>query len=110
MHRRPPPVHPCDPSGRSYNSDREVAEFKKRQQIRENSVEIRELETKLRQGYINQELAVQVNLCQKLFFLQNMGRTCCVQKLFRKIIRWQKIVTKTKCVCTYAVLNEFDSI
>ena len=25
---------------------------------------------------------VQVNLWQKLFFLQNMGRTCCVQKLF----------------------------
>ena len=25
---------------------------------------------------------VQVNLCQKLFFLQNMGKTCCVQKLF----------------------------
>ena len=25
---------------------------------------------------------VQVNLCQKLFFLQNMGSTCCVQKLF----------------------------
>ena len=25
---------------------------------------------------------VQVNLCQKLFFLQNMGRTCCVQKLY----------------------------
>ena len=25
--------------------------------------------------------SVQVNLCQKLFFLQNMGRTCCVQKL-----------------------------
>ena len=25
---------------------------------------------------------VQVNLCQKLFYLQNMGRTCCVQKLF----------------------------
>ena len=25
---------------------------------------------------------VQVNLCQKLFFLQNMGRTCCVQKFF----------------------------
>jgi hypothetical protein len=23
-----------------------------------------------------------VNLCQKLFFLQNKGRTCCVQKLF----------------------------
>ena len=25
---------------------------------------------------------LQVNLCQKLFFLHNMGRTCCVQKLF----------------------------
>ena len=25
---------------------------------------------------------VQVNFCQKLFFLQNMGRTCCIQKLF----------------------------
>ena len=25
---------------------------------------------------------VEVNLCQKLFFLQNMGRTCYVQKLF----------------------------
>ena len=25
---------------------------------------------------------VQVNLCQKLFFLHIMGRTCCVQKLF----------------------------
>ena len=27
-------------------------------------------------------IAVQANLCQKLFFLQNMRRTCCVQKLF----------------------------
>ena len=26
--------------------------------------------------------SIQVNLCQKFFFLQNMGRTCCVQKLF----------------------------
>ena len=25
---------------------------------------------------------VQVNLCQKLFFLQNMRRTCCVKKFF----------------------------
>ena len=25
---------------------------------------------------------VRVNLFQKLFFLQNMGRTCCIQKLF----------------------------
>ena len=24
---------------------------------------------------------IQVNLCQKLFFLQTMGRTCCVKKL-----------------------------
>ena len=32
----------------------------------------------------SQELGsrLQVNLCQKLFFLQNMGRTCCVQKFF----------------------------
>ena len=29
-----------------------------------------------------QEPELQVNLCQKLFFLENMGRTCCVQKLF----------------------------
>ena len=27
-------------------------------------------------------LAIQVNLCKKLFFFQNMGTTCCVQKLF----------------------------
>ena len=27
-------------------------------------------------------LFLQVNICQKLFFLQNMGRTCYVQKLF----------------------------
>ena len=27
-------------------------------------------------------LRLQVNLCQKLFYLQNMRRTCCVQKLF----------------------------
>ena len=26
--------------------------------------------------------SLKVNLCQKLFFLQNMGRTCCEQKLF----------------------------
>ena len=25
---------------------------------------------------------LEINLCQKLFFLQDMGRTCCVQKLF----------------------------
>ena len=29
-----------------------------------------------------QEPELQVNLCQKLFFLQNIGRTCCVQKLY----------------------------
>ena len=36
-------------------------------------------------GYINENETmelVQVNLCQKLFFGQNMGRTSCVQKLF----------------------------
>ena len=29
-----------------------------------------------------QKDSLQVNLCHKLFFLQNMGRTCCVQKVF----------------------------
>ena len=33
-------------------------------------------------GFFIKLLLVQVNLCQKLLFLQNMGRTCCVQKLF----------------------------
>jgi hypothetical protein len=28
------------------------------------------------------EIVLQVNICQKLFFLQNTGRTCCVEKLF----------------------------
>ena len=59
MHRKAPLSHPCDPSGRSFTSDREMAEFKKRQQLRESSVEIRELEAKLRQAYVNQELALQ---------------------------------------------------
>ena len=43
---------------------------------------------------------VQVNLCQKLFFLQNMGRTCCVQKLF-----W---MSETISVCTQHVLPRFE--
>ena len=30
----------------------------------------------------NLKKMIQVNLSQKLFFLQNVGRTCCVQKLF----------------------------
>lgn len=37
MHRKPPLTHPCDPSGRSFTSERELAEFKKRQQL-ENPV------------------------------------------------------------------------
>ena len=32
-------------------------------------------------GYRRSSAVLQVNLCQKLFFLQKMGRTCCVQKL-----------------------------
>ena len=32
--------------------------------------------------YWSNQKYVQVNLCQKLFFLQNMRRTCCVHKLF----------------------------
>ena len=59
MHRKEKPIHPCDPSGRAFHSDLEIAEFKKRQQLRENSVVIRELEAKLRQAYINKELAYQ---------------------------------------------------
>ena len=59
MHRRPPPVHPCDASGRAFHSDLEIAELKKRQQLRQNSVQIRELEAHLRQAYINKELAYQ---------------------------------------------------
>ena len=59
MHRKPSLTHPCDPSGRSFTSERELAEFKKRQQLRESSIEIRQLEAKLRQAYINQELALQ---------------------------------------------------
>ena len=59
MHRRPPPVHPCDASGRAFHSDLEIAEFKKRQQLRQDSVRIRELEAHLRQAYINKELAYQ---------------------------------------------------
>ena len=31
--------------------------------------------------FLHCNISVQVNLCQKLFFLQNMGRTCCVQIL-----------------------------
>ena len=59
MHRKPPPIHPCDASGRAFHSDMEIAEFKKRQQLRENSVIIRDLEAQLRQAYINKELAYQ---------------------------------------------------
>ena len=33
-------------------------------------------------NYFIDRHTVQVNRCQKLLFLQNMGRTCCVQKLF----------------------------
>ena len=34
------------------------------------------------QNGVQTNLFVQINLCQKLFLLQNMGRTCCVQDLF----------------------------
>ena len=68
MHRRPPPVHPCDASGRAFHSDLEIAEFKKRQQLRENSVEIKELEAHLRQAYINKELAYQKKHKETLAF------------------------------------------
>ena len=40
---------------------------------------------------------VQVNLCQKLFYLQNMGRTCCVQKLIWMSQTFFKIIICFKC-------------
>ena len=36
----------------------------------------------LKKYTFNRKDSLQGNLCQKLFFLQNIGRTCCVQKLF----------------------------
>ena len=35
---------------------------------------------------------VQLNLCQKLLFLQNMGRTCCVHELFWMSIQKLKTI------------------
>ena len=46
---------------------------------------------------------VQVNLCQKLFFSQNMGRTCCVQKLF-----WMSETISVHYYCTQHVLPRFE--
>ena len=44
---------------------------------------------------------LQVNLCQKLFFLQNMGKTCCVQKMF-----WMSETNNN--FCTQHVLPRFE--
>ena len=97
MHRRPPPVHPCDPSGRSFHSEREAAEFKKRQQIRENSVEIRELETKLRQAYINQELAVQKKQKETVAFQMKQEKLLeakLIEEQRKQVIQEEKEVEK----------------
>ena len=45
-------------------------------QEKENNIAIKEKKIEYKSNL------VQVNICQKLFFLQNMGRSCCVQKLF----------------------------
>ena len=42
---------------------------------------IMELAPVLKQ-FVSKHFPLQVNLCQKLLFLQNIGKTCCVQKLF----------------------------
>ena len=49
----------------------------------ESLLKIEELEkSSTTENEIHPEIVVQVNLCQKLSFLQNMGRTSCVQTLF----------------------------
>ena len=42
---------------------------------------------------------LQVNLCQKLFFLQNIGRTCCVQKF---------VLNVRNNFCTQHILPRFE--
>ena len=50
---------------------------------------------------------LQVNLCQKLSFLQNMGRTCCLHKLF-----WMsKTISVPNSTCSpHALSLEFSCI
>ena len=48
---------------------------------------------------------VQINLCQKLSFLQNMGRTCCVQKLF-----WMSEAISVHNMFSPGLSLEFSSI
>ena len=60
---------------------------------------------KLCTSYIFCLLQVQVNFCQKLFFLQNMGRTCCVQKLF-----WMSETISVHNMFSPGLISEFSSI
>ena len=53
----------------------------------------------------NEMWTLQVNLCQKLFFLQNMGRTCCVQKLF-----WMSETTSVHNIFSPGLNLEFSRI
>ena len=53
----------------------------------------------------NFDFKVQVNLCQKLFFLQNMGRTSCVQKLF-----WMSETISVHNLFSPGLSLEFSSI
>ena len=97
MDRKPQPVRPCDPSGRQFFSDREFAEFKRRQQLRENSVEIRDLEAKLRQAYINKELALQKKQKETLAFQKEQERkveAALLEETRRQILRNEKEAEK----------------
>ena len=59
----------------SINHENDPLNFEEIKQEKENNIPIKEKKIEYKSNL------VQVNLCQKLFFLQNMGRTSCVQKL-----------------------------
>ena len=59
----------------SINHENDPLNFEEIKQEKENNIPIKEKKIEYKSNL------VQVNLCQKLFFLHNMGRTSCVQKL-----------------------------
>ena len=59
----------------SINHENDPLNFEEIKQEKENNIPIKEKKIEYKSNL------VQVNLCQKLFFLQNMGRISCVQKL-----------------------------
>ena len=56
----------------SINHENDPLNFEEIKQEKENNIPIKEKKIEYKSNL------VQVNLCQKLFFLQNMGRTCCL--------------------------------